>query len=91
MTPHTPFDGKVTDKEQHGILFSLKNYLELVDHTGRIVRNDKRGAIALHASPILERLGIDQKAWLNNATAFEQIYRQRFAKKRNRKAEKSIA
>ncbi|MBU1833050.1 MAG: transposase [Gammaproteobacteria bacterium] len=89
--PLLPFDGNVTDKEQHGIFFRLKDYLELVDHTGRLVRSNKRGAIALHLPPILERLGIDQKTWPNNATAFEQIYRQRFAKKRNRKAEKSIA
>ena len=80
--PLLPFERNVTDKEQRGILFNLKDYLELVDQTGRLLRDDKRGSIALHLPPILERLGIDQKAWLNNATAFEQIYRQRFAKKR---------
>ena len=79
--PLLPFEGNVTLKEQHGILFSLNDYLELVDYTGRILRDDKRGAIALHLPPILERLGIDRKTWLNNATAFEQIYNNRFAKK----------
>ena len=82
LKPLLPFDGNVTDQEQHGILFKLKDYLELVDYTGRHVRDDKRGAIAQNLPPILERLGIGPKTWLNNATKFEQVYRQRFAKKR---------
>ncbi|WP_373090636.1 transposase [Zhongshania sp.] len=82
LKPLLSFEGNSTDKEQHGILFGLKDYLELVDYTGREVRDAKRGAIAQNLPPILKRLGIDQITWLNNATAFEQIYRQRFAKKR---------
>ena len=82
LKPLLPFKGNIMSEEHHGILFSLKDYLQLVDDTGRVLRNDKRGAIALDLPPILERLGIDRKVWLNNATAFEKIYRQRFAKKR---------
>ena len=37
----------------------------LVDHTGRIMRSDKRGAIPTHLAPILERLNLDPTAWLN--------------------------
>lgn len=40
------------------------DYLELVDGTGRAVREDKRGAIEPGAAAILERLGIDQRSWL---------------------------
>jgi len=40
------------------------DYLELVDVTGRAVREDKRGAIEPGAAAILERLGIDQRSWL---------------------------
>jgi len=82
LKPLLPFEGNITDKGQHSILFSLKDYLELLDYTGRLVRNDKRGAIMQNLPPILERIGIDRKTWLNSATKFEQIYRQRFAKKR---------
>jgi REP element-mobilizing transposase RayT len=82
LKPLLAFEGNITCDEQHGILFSLIDYLELVDHTGRLLRDDKRGAIALHLPPILNRLGIDRKTWLNNATAFEQVYRKRFAKKK---------
>ena len=82
LKPLLRFEGNATLNGQHGILFNLNDYLELVDQTGRILRDDKRGAIALHLPSILERLGIDRKTWLTNATAFEQIYNKRFAKKR---------
>ncbi|KGD63326.1 hypothetical protein Y5S_03481 [Alcanivorax nanhaiticus] len=44
--------------------FRLMDYLELVDSTGRAVRDDKRGAISAHAAGVLDRLGIDERAWL---------------------------
>ena len=44
--------------------FRLMDYLELVDSTGRAVRDDKRGAISAHAAGVLGRLGIDEKVWL---------------------------
>jgi REP element-mobilizing transposase RayT len=84
LKPLLPFEGNVMASEQHGLLISYHDYLTLVDVTGRIIRQDKRGAIALHLLPILQRLGIDPHTWLNNATGFEQIYHKRFAKKRQR-------
>ncbi len=55
----------------NGISFKLTDYLQLVDLTGRIVRHDKRGAIDLSLSPILQRLGIDSENWMEIATKFE--------------------
>lgn len=46
--------------------FRLMDYLQLVDATGRVVRADKRGVISGHAADVLERLGIDQQAWLRH-------------------------
>ena len=46
--------------------FRLMDYLELVDSTGRAVRADKRGAISERAAGILDRLGIDERAWLRH-------------------------
>lgn len=40
------------------IPMTLDDYLRLLDASGRIVRNDKRGAIPAEIAPILERLGI---------------------------------
>jgi hypothetical protein len=49
-----------------------------VDYTGRIIRPDKCGAIAGHLPPILQRLNLDQKEWLENATTFEQQFYRKF-------------
>ena len=45
------------------IPFSLPDYLELVDWTGRAARTDKRGAIDARLPPIMHRLNIDAAAW----------------------------
>lgn len=84
LKPLAKFEGNDIDHHLNGILFGLHDYLDLVDTTGRILRDDKRGAIPLHLPPILERLGIDQKAWLAQCTQFEKLYHQRFAKRPRR-------
>ena len=43
-----------------GIPFSQIDYLTLVDWSGRIMREDKRGAINHDLPPIIERLGIEK-------------------------------
>jgi len=43
--------------------FSLNDYLELVDWSGRAIREDKRGFIAAAVPPILSRLNIDHAQW----------------------------
>ena len=45
-------------------LVGLLDYLELVDATGRAIIAGKRGAIAGDAAGVLDRLGIDRRAWL---------------------------
>jgi REP element-mobilizing transposase RayT len=45
--------------------FTFKDYLELVDSTGRIFREDKPGRILDHIEPILTRLNLTPKGWLN--------------------------
>ena len=82
LKPLAQFEGNVTSWEQIGILFSLEDYLQLVDTTGRIIRTDKRGAIPLNLPPILERLLIDRQQWLQQSQQFEKLYASRFAKKR---------
>jgi hypothetical protein len=40
-----PFDGGTTQEVQAGIPFGFKDYLVLVDWTGRAIRDDKWGYI----------------------------------------------
>jgi hypothetical protein len=42
----------------------LNGYMELLDWTGRAIRDDKRGHIPEDIPPILARLGIDPQQWL---------------------------
>jgi len=56
---HTP--GR---KDQDDTLpFYFQDYLELIDWTGRAVREDKRGSISQDLPKILERINIDPDQW----------------------------
>ena len=46
------------------IPFSYNDYLQLLDDTGRVIRDDKKGFISDYQSPILKRLKIDPDNWL---------------------------
>ena len=59
-----------------GLPFLLRDYLELVDWTGRIVREDKRGKIDSSLPPIIKRLSLDRDSWLILTTQFERQFGQ---------------
>ena len=82
LKPLAQFEGNVTSRKQIGILFSLEDYLQLVDMTGRMIRTDKRSAIPINLSPILERLSINRQQWLQQSQQFEKLYASQFVKKR---------
>jgi REP element-mobilizing transposase RayT len=46
-----------------GIPFNLRDYLELVDWTGRVVRRDKKGVIPASVPRVLARLGLSDSEW----------------------------
>jgi hypothetical protein len=69
-----PFTGDENQQKTTGISFSLKDYLTLVDETGRILRDDKRGAISGKISNILARLHISDESWLKLTTDFECLF-----------------
>jgi len=52
-----------------------KDYLELVDWTGRAIRADKKSAIPENAPPILQRLGLNEKNWVKNVKHFESRFK----------------
>lgn len=59
-----PFSGPEHRDAPDGLPFQFENYLDLVDWSGRVVREDKKGAIPEDLPPILERLNIDPEAWI---------------------------
>jgi hypothetical protein len=71
-----PFVGNPRQDMPKGIAYSFKDYGELVDATGKSIREDKRGYIE-EKSPILERLGVDSEQWVILTTEFEQHLIQR--------------
>ncbi|MBJ7539748.1 transposase [Marinomonas transparens] len=68
--PLYPFVGNPRENMPDGLPFHLSDYLELVDMTGRIIREDKRGLIDASLLPILQRLNISSENWLCIATEF---------------------
>ncbi len=69
-----PFVGNPQKDNPKGLVFRLEDYLALVDWTGRAIRNEKRGAIPSELPPILQRLQIEPKAWLQMTTGFESQF-----------------
>ena len=69
-----PFTDNEHQKKTTGISFSLQDYLILVDETGRLLRDDKRGAINSKTARILARLHISDESWLKLTTEFESIF-----------------
>jgi len=68
------FVGNEYKDKTTGIHFSLKDYLTLVDETGRLFRDDKRGAISHKTEKILARLHISDENWLKLTSDFERIF-----------------
>ncbi|MEL4423433.1 alpha-amylase family glycosyl hydrolase [Shewanella algae] len=74
LKPLLQFDGAATAAEQIGIPFHFADYLELIDWTGRAVREDKRGFIACSRPKLLLELGISDDAWITSAKEFRRQY-----------------
>jgi hypothetical protein len=66
------FIGNERKNQAEGIAFSFPDYRELVDWTGRAVRDDKPGAIADGLPPILARLEIEKQVWLETIKHYER-------------------
>jgi REP element-mobilizing transposase RayT len=70
-----PFVGNPRIDMPVGLPFKLTEYLELVELTGRVIRDDKRGHIDSNIPPILQRLGIEAKNWMELTTKFEDKFK----------------
>ena len=54
---------------------TLDQYLQLLDWTGRQIRQDKGGSIPAECDPILERLGLNAEMWLEVVKSFRKHFR----------------
>jgi len=67
-----PFAGNRGEAMPKGFPFKLTGYIELVDLSGRIIREDKKGFIDPALSPILQHLNIEAKYWVYLINHFER-------------------
>jgi len=72
--PLLPFIGNERENQPKGIAFDFKGYLQLVDDTGRIIREDKRGYISQESQAILDRINIPAETWVSIVSEFGKIY-----------------
>jgi REP element-mobilizing transposase RayT len=70
-----PFAGNPREPMPSGIPFRLTDYLELVDWSGRIIRENKKGAIPEDLPDILQRLNLDARHWLYLTQNFEHPFK----------------
>ena len=85
IKPLLPFKFTDSDAAKVGlncIPFGKTEYLQLVDWTGRIAREDKRGKISSSIAPILVRLETPPDHWLARALMFEKV-RPLYSSRRN--------
>ncbi|ROR98669.1 hypothetical protein EDC56_3402 [Sinobacterium caligoides] len=67
----------VGDEHEHqpdGLHFHLRDYLLLIDQSGRVLREDKRGAIDGRAADILSRLNIPHDHWITMTRDFGKLF-----------------
>jgi len=72
--PLVKFIGAEHRHQPEGICFSLIDYLELVDWTGKNIREDKKGAISAQMPALLGVLGLDCETWFTLANGFGKTY-----------------
>ena len=78
LKPLLHFEDRSVNQTRTGIHFAYQDYLELIDWTGRIIRQGKRGYIDHTLPAILSRLEISSEQWCLNTTQFEAIHARRF-------------
>ncbi len=70
-----PFVGNEHLNMTNGLKFNVKDYIKLIDDTGRIIREDKHGAISSSSQDILNRLNIPAENWLKITTEFGALFK----------------
>ena len=69
-----PLTGYQAHTKQMGLPFKLIDYFQLVEWTGRCIREDKKGAIPAHIKPLFERFNINEDDWVAVIQDFNRHY-----------------
>jgi REP element-mobilizing transposase RayT len=69
-----PFVGNPRKEMPKGLPFELKDYLELIELTGRCLREDKAGYIEANQQVLLMRLNINPENWLTLCKDFRKLF-----------------
>lgn len=70
-----PFTGyQAHSNKQLGLPCKLIDYFNLVEWTGRCIREDKRGAIPAHIKSIFARFNVNEQDWVNVIEEFNRHY-----------------
>lgn len=69
-----PFVGNPEREQSKGLAFDIKEYIALVDFTGRNIRNNKSGFINQKRPNILKRLSINEEKWITLSKHFTNIF-----------------
>lgn len=70
-----PFVGNEKLKMPIGLLFSVNDYLQLINETSLIIKNKKHRDIALSSIAILDKLNIPQENWLKITSEFGGLFK----------------
>lgn len=68
-----PFQSEPHESSKAVLPFSLKDYLSLVDWTGRQIREDK-GSIDVDVPPILQQNGLNPNIWIHTVNHYGSEY-----------------
>lgn len=68
------FQGNAKKPESNSIPFALKDYIELVEWTGRVIHPNKRGFIQNDKPELLKRLKVSPEEWIELAEKFEDHF-----------------
>ncbi len=72
--PLMVFDGSSHTSVHCALPFTQEDYFDLVDKTGRVIREDKRGFINAAAPSIIAQYGIDPDQWIDHVKNFGRRY-----------------
>lgn len=60
-------------KAENDLPFYLSSYIDLVDETGRCLRDDKRGFISSITAIAIDEIGINPESWIDELKGFKSI------------------